>query len=53
MLYTPFVAADAISCSLLKTAAEHAGDRNWNAGCDKASNQIADPTGERDTEKAN
>jgi hypothetical protein len=41
-----------LSCSLLKTAAERAGDRDQDASSDEAGNQIADPSGERDTENA-
>ena len=49
---TVLMAADVISCSLLKTAAERTYDRNQDASSDEASNQITDPTGEDDTEEA-
>jgi hypothetical protein len=44
---------DAISSSLLKTAAERADDRDQDASSDEAGNQITDPTAaERDAKRA-
>jgi hypothetical protein len=49
----PLAAADVVLCSLLETTTEQAGDRNYDASSDEASNQITDPTAaERDAKEA-
>jgi hypothetical protein len=44
--------ADAISCSLLKIAAERAGDSDYDASSDEAGKQITDPTAKPNSQLA-